>query len=104
MCGSGGSDGDEDETEEKYRDRRLTAEERHGGDKFRARFVDERRMRRRRVADIVLPAAEREVDVLASPVWPFLLQITNWITTKDGFNCRVYRILKGEKLRKKFEN
>lgn len=48
MCGSG-----EDETEENDRDRRFTAVERHGGDELMERLAEERRMRRRSVADIV---------------------------------------------------
>ncbi|VVB15480.1 unnamed protein product [Arabis nemorensis] len=79
VCESGGSDGGEDETEEKDGFRQLMAEERYDGDKYRAWFAYERRVRRRRVADIVLPAAKLEVDVLASPLWPFL-----WLTQMDS--------------------
>lgn len=78
MCDSGGFDGDDDETEEKDRDRRLTAEESHAGNELWARFTEERRTRRRRVADIVSVETEEEVDgrsLYKSPVCPFLLQI-----------------------------
>lgn len=42
--------------------RRLTAEERHGGGRFQARFTEERSMMRRRVADIVPAAVEQDFD------------------------------------------
>ncbi|KAF2575194.1 hypothetical protein F2Q70_00003856 [Brassica cretica] len=47
----------------KDKDRRLTAEERHGGVKFPVRFTEEWITMRRRVADIVPVAVEQVFDI-----------------------------------------